>query len=80
MLSVFVSDKADRRLCLTLIVAMLILLYKHANNIGYKTAKRRFSFEMRNLIIFMIVVECGGDPPIFFKTIKNGGSTYFCHL
>ncbi len=55
-------------LYMTLIVAMLILIYKHANNIGYKTAKRRFTMEMRNLIISMIVVECGADPSIFFKT------------
>jgi len=55
-------------LYMTLIVAMLVLIYKHANNIGYKTAKRRFTMEMRNLIISMIVVECGGDPAIFFKT------------
>ena len=55
-------------LYMTLIVAMLILIYKHANNIGYKTAKRRFTIEIRNLIISMIVIECGGDPLIFFKT------------
>lgn len=55
-------------LYMTLIVAMLVLIYKHANNIGYKTAKRRFTMEMRNLIISMIVIECGGDPSIFFKT------------
>lgn len=55
-------------LYMTLIVAMLVLIYKHANNIGYKTAKRRFTMEMRNLIISMIVVQCGGDPSIFFKT------------
>lgn len=55
-------------LYMTLIVAMLVLIYKKANDIGYKTAKRRFSMEMRNLIILMIVVECGGDPDIFFKT------------
>jgi len=55
-------------LYMTLIAAMLLLIYKHTNNIGYKTAKRRFSMEMRNLIISMIVVECGGDPSIFFKT------------
>lgn len=55
-------------LYMTLIVAMLILIYEHANNIGYKTAKRRFTFEIRIPIIFMIVMECGGDPKIFFKT------------
>lgn len=55
-------------LYMTLIVAMLILIYKKANNLGYKTAKRRFTLEIRNLVISMIVVECGGDPSIFFKT------------
>lgn len=55
-------------LYMTLIVAMLILIYKKANNIAYKTAKRRFTMEIRNLIISMIVIECGGDPSIFFKT------------
>jgi hypothetical protein len=52
----------------TLIVAMLILVYKKANNIGYKTAKRRFTMEIRNLTIAMIVVQCGGNPELFFKT------------
>lgn len=52
----------------TMIVAMLILVYKKANNIGYKTAKRRFSMEIRNLTIALIVVQCGGDPSLFFKT------------
>lgn len=55
-------------LYMTLIVAILILIYKQANKLGYKTAKRRFSMELRNLIISMIVVQCGGDPSIFFKT------------
>lgn len=57
-------------LYMTLIVAMLILIYKHANNIGYKTAKRRFTMEMRNLIISIIVVECGGNPDIFFNKLE----------
>jgi hypothetical protein len=51
-----------------MIVAMLILIYKKANNIGYKTAKRRFTMEIRNLTIALIVVQCGGDPSLFFKT------------
>ena len=55
-------------LYMTLIVAMLVLVYKKANNIGYKTAKRRFAMEVRNLTIAMIVTECGGDPNIMFKT------------
>lgn len=47
-------------LYMTLIVAMLILIYKKTNKIGYKTAKRRFKMELRNLAIAMIVVKCQG--------------------
>jgi hypothetical protein len=53
-------------LYMTLIVAMLILIYKHGNKIGYKTAKRRFNMELRNLVISLIVIECGGQPDRFF--------------
>lgn len=55
-------------LYMTLIVAMMVLMYKKANNIGYKTTKRRFSMEIRDLTIALIVVQCGGDPGLFFKT------------
>ena len=48
-------------LYMTLIVAMLVLIYKKANKIGYKTAKRRFKMELRNLAIAMIVVTCDGN-------------------
>lgn len=48
-------------LYMTLIVAMLILIYKKANQIGCKTAKRRFKMELRNLAIAMIVVDCEGN-------------------
>ena len=48
-------------LYMTLIVAMLILIYKKANKLGYKTAKRRFKMELRNLAIAMIVVICDGN-------------------
>ncbi len=48
-------------LYMTLIVAMLILIYKKANNLSYKTAKRRFKMELRNLAIAMIVVICDGN-------------------
>lgn len=54
-------------LYMTLIVAMLILIYKNVNKIGYKTAKRRFKMEIRDLMISMIVLKCGGDPDIFFN-------------
>jgi len=55
-------------LYMTLIVAMMVLIYKKANKIGYKTAKRRFTMEVRDLAIALIVVQCGGDPGLFFKT------------
>jgi transposase len=55
-------------LYMTLIVAMMLLIYKKANNIGYKTAKRRFAMEVRDLTIALIILQCGGDPGLFFKT------------
>lgn len=55
-------------LYMTLIVAMMVLIYKKANGLSYKTAKRRFAVEVRNLAIAMIVVRCGGNPDLMFKT------------
>ncbi|WP_255077286.1 transposase, partial [Lacihabitans sp. CCS-44] len=55
-------------LYMTLIAAMLILVYKHTNNLSYKTAKRRFKMEVRNLLIREIVILSGGNPNIHFKT------------
>lgn len=55
-------------LYMTLILAMLLLIYKKANAIGYKTAKRRFAMEVRNLAIAMVVVHCKGDLDRLFKT------------
>ena len=52
-------------LYMTLIVAMLILVYKKANDTGYKTEKRRFSMEIRDFAIAIIVVQCGGNPNFF---------------
>lgn len=62
------SNGMQVMLYVTMIVAMLVLVYKKANNIGYKTAKRRFKMEVRDLIIAMIIVDSGGDPGIYFKT------------
>lgn len=53
---------------MTLIVAMLILIYRKANNISHKTAKRRMAMEVRNLAIALIVTQCGGNPDLMFKT------------
>lgn len=47
---------------MTLIAAMLLLIYKHANNLGYKTAKRRFNMKLKNLVMALIVALTGGDP------------------
>ncbi len=53
---------------MTLIVAMLILIYKKGNNLGYKTAKRRFVLELRELITAIMITLSGGDPYKVFKT------------
>lgn len=53
---------------MTLIAAMLLLIYKKANNIGYKTAKRRFVMEIRELTIAIMITISGGDPAKLFKT------------
>ena len=53
---------------MTMIVAMLILMYKRANDISYKTAKRRFKQEVRDLAIALIIIESGGDPNKFFSS------------
>lgn len=55
-------------LYMTLILAMLLLIYKKVNAIGYKTAKRRFAMEVRNIAIAMVVVHCKGDLDRLFKT------------
>lgn len=52
---------------MTLILSMLLLIYKRINNIGYKTAKRRFAIELDELIIAMVVRFCGGDPSLVFR-------------
>jgi hypothetical protein len=48
-------------LYMTLIVAMLIMIYKQENQIGYKTAKRRMEIEIQELIIAIAIVQAGGD-------------------
>jgi hypothetical protein len=54
-------------LYMTLIAAMLLQLYKKLNGIGYKTAKRRFTIELWETLIAIIVKECGGDPKLMNK-------------
>lgn len=53
---------------MTMIAAMLLLIYKKANNLGYKTAKRRITMELRNLTTAILIIFAGGDPSKVFKT------------
>lgn len=54
-------------LYMTLILSMLILVYKKYNNTGYKTAKRRVKMELDELLTILIVEACGGNPDIVFR-------------
>jgi transposase len=54
-------------LYMTLILAMLILIYKKVNGLGYKTAKRRFMIEMWDIIAKMMIEYSGGDPSLVFR-------------
>lgn len=48
-------------LYMTLIAAMLLMLYKRINEIGFVTAKRRFTMEIEDVITAMAIIYCGGD-------------------
>lgn len=50
-------------LYMTLITAMLLLVYKELNNMkGYKMAKRKFVSEIDNEILKIIIIACNGNP------------------
>lgn len=53
---------------MTMIASMLLLIYKKANNLGYKTAKRRITMELRDMITAILIVFAGGDPGKVYKT------------
>lgn len=53
---------------MTMIASMLLLIYKKANGLGYKTAKRRITMELRDMITAILIVFAGGDPAKVFKT------------
>ena len=55
-------------LYMTMIAAMLLLIYKKANNLGYKTAKRRIAMELRDMITAILIVFARGNPDKVFKT------------
>jgi hypothetical protein len=46
---------------MTLITAMLVMIYKKENQIGYKTAVRRMGIELETLVIAVAVIQSGGD-------------------
>ena len=52
---------------MTMITSMFVLMYKKLNKVGYKTAVRRMSLELNELIIKLIVHHCGGDPALVFR-------------
>lgn len=54
-------------LYMTLILAMLILIYKKFNEVGYKTAKRRFYYELDDLILNMAILLSGGNPRLVLR-------------
>lgn len=54
-------------LYMTLILAMLILMFKKLNNIGYKIATRRFYYQLDDLILEMVAVLSHRDPNLVFR-------------
>ena len=48
-------------LYMTLITAMLVMIYKKENEIGYKTAVRRMGIELESLVMAIIVIQSSGD-------------------
>ena len=48
-------------LYMTLITAMLVMIYKKENQIGYKTAVRRMGIELESLVMAILVIQSGGD-------------------
>jgi hypothetical protein len=48
-------------LYMTLITAMMVMIYKKENEIGYKTAVRRMGIELESLVMAIMVIQSGGD-------------------
>ena len=53
---------------MTMIASMLLLIYKKANALGYKPAKRRIAMVLRDMITEILIIFAGGDPGKVFKT------------
>lgn len=58
-------------LYMTLILAMMLLVYRKLNQLGYKTAKRRFAMELDELITALLIVIAGGKPEVVFANMKT---------
>ena len=54
-------------LYMTLILAMLILVYKKYNDLGYKTAKRRFYYELEDIILILFAEAYAIDPDFILR-------------
>jgi hypothetical protein len=54
-------------LYMTMIVAMLILVYKKANNLGYKLATFQLFYQLDDIYGEMLVERLGGDPNLVFR-------------
>lgn len=53
---------------MTLITAMLIIVYKHFNKLkGYKIPKLKFELELEREIIEQIIIVCGGNPSLMIQ-------------
>jgi hypothetical protein len=48
-------------LYMTMITAMLVMIYKKENELGGKTAIRRMIIELEYILMKLVVYECGGD-------------------
>lgn len=54
-------------LYMTMIVSMLILVYKKANNLGYKMAMFQLFYQLDDIYGEMLVERLGGDPSLVFR-------------
>lgn len=46
---------------MTLIAAMLVMIYKKLNNVSFSTSKKHIVLELEELIVGLIILEAGGD-------------------
>ena len=48
-------------LYMTMITAMLVMIYKKENETGFKTAVGRMGIELESLVMAIVVIQSGGD-------------------